>query len=98
MVIGVRVRNLSMATDTAPEIEEKLIQMYAEKSSYERLQMASSMFDAAKAIVIAGIKRDHPQYDEDRIRGELLIRLYGDCFTRTELKKIAARIPNMRLE
>jgi hypothetical protein len=84
--------------DTSPEIEKKLIQLYAERSQYERLQMASSMFDTAKMIAIAGIKRDHPQYSESQVRGELLVRFYGDRFDRFELEQIAAKIPNTKLK
>jgi hypothetical protein len=84
--------------DTSPEIEKKLIQLYAERSQHERLQMASSMFDTAKMIAIASIKRDHPQYNESQVRGELLIRFYGDYFTRFELEQIAAKMPNTSLK
>jgi hypothetical protein len=84
--------------DTPPEIENKMMQMFAERSPFERVQMAAGMFDTAKMIALAGIKRDNPSYDEAQIRGELLARLYGDCFTRAELEQIAAKMPDMRLE
>lgn len=84
--------------DTSPEIEERMARMIAEKTPAERLRMASSMFDAAKKLMIAGLLRENSTLNEAQLRARIFLRLYGDCFSKEEVKRIMEHIPNMQLD
>ena len=61
-------------TDTPPEIEEKVREMMMARSGAERLIMGASMFDAARAIVLASLPKDLPK---DELKRRLFERIYG---------------------
>lgn len=84
--------------DTSPEIEKHLAAMYASRSPAERLRMASSMFETAKKLVEAGLLNEQPSLTRPQIRARTFLRLYGDCFSRDEIKRIARVIPDMQLD
>jgi hypothetical protein len=56
------------------------------------------MFDAGKKLMMAGLRRENPNYSEAQLRGRLFMRMYVDDFSPEQLKKIAARIPRMELD
>jgi hypothetical protein len=60
--------------DTSPEIERRFRQMIMARSGAERLIMAASMFDAARAIVLASLPKDLP---EEHLKQKLFERIYG---------------------
>jgi hypothetical protein len=60
--------------DTPPEIEERMREMMMARSGAERLIMGSSMFDAARAIVIASLPKN---LSEDEFKRRLCERIYG---------------------
>lgn len=60
--------------DTAPDIEEKMREMIMARSGSERMTMAASMFDAARAMVLASLPKD---LDEDELKRRLCERTYG---------------------
>jgi hypothetical protein len=72
--------------------------MYASHTPVERLRMASSMFETAKELVEAGLLNEQPDLTRPQIRGRIFLRLYGDCFSGDEIKRIAREIPDMRLD
>lgn len=61
-------------SDTPPEIEKRIHDMMMSRSGAERLIMGSSMFDAARRIVLASLPKDLS--DEERKR-RLFERIYG---------------------
>ena len=61
--------------DTDPQIAELVRQKLLERSGYERLLMASSMFETAKAMVMASLPTG---LSEIEIKGLLVERIYGD--------------------
>jgi len=61
--------------DTSPEIERRFRQMIMARSGAERLIMGASMFDAARAIVLASLPKD---LSEDELKRRLFERIYGD--------------------
>ena len=85
-------------SDTPRDIEELQIRLIAERSPFERLQMASSMFDVAKMLVVAGLLNENPSLNEAQLRARTFMRFYGDTFTRDEIKLIVQHIPNMQLD
>ena len=82
--------------DTSPDIEARVARMMAERTPTERLQMASSMFDTVKEIMRAGLLHENPSLNEAQLRARIFVRMYGDCFTREEIRKIMKSIPNMQ--
>jgi hypothetical protein len=84
--------------DTSPEIEAKMARMMALKAPVERLRMASSMFDAGKKLVETGIRQQYGIINEAQMRALVFIRMYGEDFSKPEIKKIIGKIPNMQLE
>lgn len=83
--------------DTTPEIEKRISAMMAAKTSAERLRMAGSMFDTGITLLRAGLKRQNPELSEGQLRAQVFLRLYGEDFSASEIKRIASRMPNMEL-
>ena len=63
--------------DTSLKVERLLHDRFMAKSGEERLAMGCSMFDDAKAIVLAGLRAERPGMDDRECRAQLLLRLYG---------------------
>ncbi len=60
--------------DTSPEIKRRFRQMIMARSGAERLIMGASMFDAARAMVLASLPKD---LSEDELKRRLFERIYG---------------------
>jgi hypothetical protein len=61
--------------DTDPQIAELVRQRLLERSGAERVMMASGMFEAAKAMVLASLPTGLTEIEIKRL---LVERLYGD--------------------
>jgi hypothetical protein len=61
--------------DTSPEIEKAVREMMMARSGAERLIMGSSMFDAARRVVLASLPKDLP---EAELKRRLFERIYGE--------------------
>lgn len=81
--------------DTTPEMESRFASMMAAKSPADRLRMAASMSEAGRLLLRAGILARNRGIDEPRLRGRLLVQLYGDDLTSDELERIAAGISHL---
>lgn len=84
--------------DTPRDVEMRMMQMFAQRTPAERLRMASSMFDAGKKLMEAGLRRENPSLNEAQLRTRIFIRLYGDCYSQEKIEKIVKHIPNMQLD
>jgi hypothetical protein len=84
--------------DTSPDIEKRMAELIARRSPAERLRMASSMFDMAKKIMEAGIRREYPSIEETELRARMFLRLYENDFSREELRNIVKHIFNLELD
>jgi uncharacterized protein YneF (UPF0154 family) len=84
--------------DTTPDIEKKMVQIMAERTPTERLRMASSMFDAARKLMRAGLLHENPSLNEAQIRARIFMRMYGDCYSKEEIRKIMQHLPDMQWE
>jgi hypothetical protein len=60
--------------DTTPEIQQKFREMLMARSGAERLVMGASMFDAARAMVLASLPKDLPK---EELEQRLFQRIYG---------------------
>lgn len=76
-------------TDTPEEIKKQMRLMLKQKSPYERLKMASSMFNSAKRLVISGIMKENPTINEKDLKTKLLQRFYSKDLTEETLIKIS---------
>ena len=85
-------------TDTSVSIEKRMALMFASRTPVERLRMASSMFDSGKKLMKAGLQNGKVSLNEAQLRAQMFLRLYGDCFTSTEIERIVNTIPNMQLD
>lgn len=81
--------------DTTSSIEIRMAQMIASRTPLERLKMASSMYDSAKALMRASLKSKDDSLSEAQIRTKIFLRIYGDCYTHSEIHRIVKAIPNM---
>ena len=61
--------------DTDPQIAELVRQRLMERTGAERVMMASSMFETAKAMVLASLPTG---LSEIETKGLLIERIYGD--------------------
>ena len=60
--------------DTPPEIQERVHEMMMVRSGAERMIMGASMFDTARAIVLASLPKDLPK---EELKRRLFERIYG---------------------
>ena len=74
--------------DTTWSIEDRMTRMMALKSPAERLSMAGSMFDASKKLMTAGLLKENPGLSGARLRKGMFRRLYGDCYTESEMLRV----------
>ncbi len=44
----------------------------------ERVGAAVRMSEDARSIAVSGIRSRHPEWSEERVRRELLVRIYGE--------------------
>lgn len=85
-------------SDTSPDMQKRYQSLIARKSPSERLRMASSMFDTGITLMRAGLKSRNRELNEAQLRARVFLRLYGEDFTSSEIRKIASSIPNMQLD
>ena len=74
--------------DTADDVDAAYLRRFATLSPLQRLQMMSDMFETAKALIEADIRRHAPDIRPQDLRVETFKRLYWDDFdeaTRTRL-------------
>jgi hypothetical protein len=89
---GTGISDGGIMNDTSPEMESRYRTMIMERSGEERLKMGCSMFDAAKAMMQAGILDQNPHASPAEIRRALFTQLYGHEFDADIREKILAAI------
>lgn len=62
-------------TDTTPEAAQLVRELCARKTGIERLRMGASMFETARALVLASLP---PGLPERELRRRLCARFYGE--------------------
>ena len=73
--------------DTTPEIQDKIDDIYKNKSGEEKLLIALSMFETARELVISSLPNN---LSDKELRKELFLRFYGNDFSINEKEKILA--------
>ena len=71
--------------DTSPEIQQKIEEIYRNKSGEEKLLIALSMFETAREIVISSLPQN---LSKKELRRELFLRFYGNDFSDSEKNRI----------
>lgn len=89
---GAGISDGGVMNDTSPEMEESYRAMIMERSGEDRIKMGCSMFDAAKALMRAGILDRNPHASPAEIRQALFIQFYGHEFDADSREKILAAI------
>ena len=74
--------------DDPRDIEERFRKTIMARPPQERLAMACRMFATAKALVRAGIEKEHGLLHPDKLREHVFLRFYGQDFGKTERTKI----------
>ncbi len=59
-------------TDTSPEAREVQLRVLRAMSGEQRLLLAMEMSEFARDLARAGIRRDHPDWNEAQVTRELL--------------------------
>jgi hypothetical protein len=67
--------------DPTPEVEALFRSMLLQRSGEERMRMACSMFDTAKALASASIRETQPDISDIDLRRVLFLRFYGHEFS-----------------
>ena len=78
--------------DTSPEMEARHRALIMERTSRERLAMASSMFDLARRLATTSIQAANPAISEVGLRQALFLRFYGHEFGPEERDRILTHI------
>jgi hypothetical protein len=74
--------------DTPPELSRRLNEKYLRLTPDERIEMATSMFECAKEIVISSITNENPEISVAELKRELFRRLYGADYSEREQHRI----------
>jgi hypothetical protein len=56
-------------------ISQEMADVYRQKTPAERLQIGFGMWRAARRLVESGIRRQHPEWSDDLVNGEIARRL-----------------------
>jgi len=75
--------------DTAPEIQDKIDDIYKNKTGEEKLLIALSMFETARELVISSLPKN---LSERELRKALFLRFYGNDFSINEKEKILSNL------
>lgn len=78
--------------DTTPRAAALYQAMLLARTPEQRMQMASSAFDSARAIVLASIRAQFPSLDEREVRVQLFLRTYGPDLPRRRVEQVVEQI------
>jgi len=74
--------------DTTPEAARRYRQLLMDRPNAERLRMGCDMFEAAKALALAGLREQGGDCPQEN----LFLRLYGADFSPEDRERIVAQI------
>lgn len=77
--------------DTSPKVEELMRRLIMQRSPQERLRMCFSMYDFARELVEASLKREGLAEGTYAFRRRFLERMYGDELRPEVIDLVAAR-------
>ena len=62
----------SRASDTTPEISERVVQRWREMSAFEKLALVDELNQTCATLATAGVRQRHPDADEREVRTRVL--------------------------
>jgi hypothetical protein len=81
-----------VSADTPPDVEVSFDALLARRSGSDRVRMVSEMFETARALAIADIRRVRPDISDTDLRLQLFDRFYGDEWSNAERADLRARL------
>lgn len=66
-----------MTTEAERRAEEVYLEALRRKSGWERIQMASNLYECLKNLTRSGIRAQHPDMTEKEVEAELRRRILG---------------------
>ena len=63
--------------DTSPEALQVLASVHRKMPGVRKLLLACEMSDSVRALAVARIKAQHPDFDDAQLREQLTWELYG---------------------
>ena len=65
-------------SDTHPQVEELQIRLLREVPVWRKLEMFAELNAAARLLALSGLRKRHPDADQDELRFRLAVLLYGE--------------------
>ena len=78
--------------DTAPDVQEKLNALFAQRSGSERVRMVCEMFDFARSLIAGNILDTDPHISPTELRVKIFERTYGDDVDSVTRARVIARL------
>jgi hypothetical protein len=85
-----------LVTDTAPEAQAMLRELFMKRSGEERVRMACDMFQSARRLILAGLPKEVASNPAER-RIATLVRMYHDDLEPEFLKRVIADLRSRAL-
>ena len=67
-----------MFSDTSPEAEAVLIELFRQAPGWRKLEMVGELFATTKLLVLGGLRERHPEATEEELRRRLADMLLGE--------------------
>jgi hypothetical protein len=64
----------TLSPDTTPEAEEVLLELLRQAPVWKRLQMVDQIHETLRLLVLADLRRWHPNADDDEMKRRLAAR------------------------
>jgi hypothetical protein len=68
---------MARLSDTSPEARRVQLEALRRLSGSERVAMAFEMSESARALTEAGIRDRHPDWSDEQVHTELMVRMLG---------------------
>ena len=89
--IGLGMEINGIPSDTTPEVAKKEFEILRNLGPEVRAKMAIEMSDSLRRIVEAGVRHRSPDFNEKKVRLEVLRLMVGDKLYRQLLKDIGTQ-------
>jgi hypothetical protein len=68
---------MSGLSDTSPEVRARMLDVYAKMTPREKFRRVLALTETSWLMAMAGLRREHPDASERKLRRLLAQRLYG---------------------
>ncbi|MCB2160707.1 hypothetical protein KQH40_01330 [bacterium] len=74
-------------SDTHPQVEELQIRLLRQEPVWRKLEMFTELNATARMLALSGLRRRHPDADQDELRFWLAVLLYGEELAEKALRE-----------